>query len=378
MDEVSRRWWVCAALLLVSGCIAACVSARDLKAPPVTLPPPGTSEESLTAAGEGSGVFEWRGLSFQSLAHLHDETYQSRTSLHDELYDFGASRRTTTALSEMTSNKEAPAYFMEMLLCWKAVAAAAGIKWVLGGGTMLGAVRDGAIIPWDGDVDTQIAGTKEWTRVYPLYFGSASGLAKLRKFADAQSTCSNSKIIFPSAGNSNQSPYVTARVVWRSDHGHQVDITAPYVGNYSTVSGDIEKIQKKYGFDYNFEDTRCVHGCPFFVSTSCSGSDPYRSYAQAEKLTKNCSAFIDYFIGTPRPCSLGSHKFLCPQRSEELLVNDYGLNWKTPMYSSYYGGQWHKAANPSTTLNAESAPSELQANDASDVTSDKSIAWALG
>jgi hypothetical protein len=94
-------------------------------------------------------------------------------------------------------------------------------------------------------------------------------VTKLRSIAAKQDECKRSRIIFPSESNSAMSPYVTARVVWSDNPKRQVcpalpthcdtqrhsaatpgnsmagcaqvDITAPYVGNYSKNTPEFEK-----------------------------------------------------------------------------------------------------------------------------------------
>ena len=56
-------------------------------------------------------------------------------------------------LSERVKNKVASPWILQSVLCWRAVALTANISWVLASGTLLGAIRDKNVIPWDGDAD---------------------------------------------------------------------------------------------------------------------------------------------------------------------------------------------------------------------------------
>ena len=69
------------------------------------------------------------------------------------------------------------AYFgpARLFFCLKMVTG----RQVLASGTLLGSLREGNVIPWDGDADVMISSTAEWSRVYPLYFRHASRLAEI-------------------------------------------------------------------------------------------------------------------------------------------------------------------------------------------------------
>ena len=56
-------------------------------------------------------------------------------------------------LSEQIENKVASPWILQSVLCWQAVALTANISWVLASGTLLGAIRNKNVIPWDGDAD---------------------------------------------------------------------------------------------------------------------------------------------------------------------------------------------------------------------------------
>merc|ERR1712192_27019 len=117
---------------------------------------------------------------------------------------------------------------------------------------------------------------------------------------------------------------------------------APYIGNYSTVTPQIAATFRHFGFDRRFEDTRCVKGCPFFVAASCSSMAAYKSREpESDHVDASCAAFIDHFLGVPTACKLGGHEFMCPHHSREMLVNDYGVGWRTPMYTKFEDGSWY-------------------------------------
>lgn len=238
-------------------------------------------------------------------------------------------------LCELRHNKQAAPWILKGVLCWRAVARQANISWVLASGTLLGAIRNGQVIPWDGDADTMIASTAEWARVYPLYFRDPS---KLETIAAATAECQDYRIIFPPSD-----AFVAARVVLKTRSFEGVDITAPYIGNYSTQTPRVTAAFERYGFNRHFEDTRCVRGCPFFVNESCLHGVPFKSRApKIDAFDAKCAAFVDHFMGTPVPCSLGGHAFRCPERFKEMLVNDYGTDWRLPMYQYYANGRWRR------------------------------------
>ena len=78
-----------------------------------------------------------------SVGSEHRVTRYTETLVEDE----SRSAR-TSSLRELRRNRKAAPWIMKSLLCWRAVAAEANISWVLAGGTLLGAIRDGEVIPW--------------------------------------------------------------------------------------------------------------------------------------------------------------------------------------------------------------------------------------
>ena len=102
-----------------------------------------------------------------------------------------------TKLCELRRDKVAAPWIMKLLLCWRAVAKAANISWVLASGTLLAAVRDGKVIPWDGDGDCMISSTAEWARVYSLYMRDPRKLEAFARSSLNVRTCHMQTSAFP-------------------------------------------------------------------------------------------------------------------------------------------------------------------------------------
>ena len=147
-------------------------------------------------------------------------------------------------------------------------------------------------------------------------------------------------IIIPD--NIQDSAYVAARVIWTYEPWRQVDITAPYLGRYADLTPDLSETFEKFGFGGNFEDTRCVAGCPWYIKGCANSARPKDRSLKTDTFDKKCAAFIDHFMGKPVLCFLGGKAFMCPEKSKAFLIGDYGPNYMIPMYTQYAAGKWRK------------------------------------
>ena len=179
-----------------------------------------------------------------------------------------------------------------------------------------------------------IAGTAEWARVYPLYFRNVSYLASIAKLTpECQLSQVKQKrgalgIALPKAtgmtiittDNIQSSAYVAARVIWMDEPWRQVDITAPYLGHYADLTPDLSETFDKFGFGWNFVDTRCVAGCPWYIKGCANSARPKDRTPKTDTFSKKCAAFIDHFMGKPVLCFLGGRAFMCPEKSKAFLI----------------------------------------------------------